>query len=75
MLMLMSAVERTDVCCWDKALPSRGSDAKPRGAAGEGCGGKCVSTAGIGISIHHTASSVNNQPIMEAATAADFWLV
>ena len=35
-----------------------------------------VSTADISISIHHSASafSINNQHIMEAATAADFWL-
>ena len=35
-----------------------------------------VSTADISISIHHSASafSINNQDIMEAATAADFWL-
>ena len=33
-----------------------------------------VSTADISISIHHSASafSINNQHIMEAATAADF---
>ena len=35
-----------------------------------------VSTADISISIHHSASafSINNQHIMEATTAADFWL-
>ena len=35
-----------------------------------------VSTADISISIHHSASplGINNQHIMEAATAADFWL-
>ena len=35
-----------------------------------------VSTADISISIHHSASAfgINNQHIMEAATAADFWL-
>ena len=35
-----------------------------------------VSTADISISIHHSAStfSINNQHIMETATAADFWL-
>ena len=38
---------------------------------------KCpVSKADISISIHHSALafSINNQHIMEAATAADFWL-
>ena len=36
-----------------------------------------VSTADISISIHYSASafSVNNHHIMEAATAADFWLL
>ena len=35
-----------------------------------------VSTADISISIHHSASAfnVNDHHIMEAATAADFWL-
>ena len=35
-----------------------------------------VSTADISISIHHSASafSIDNHQIMEAATAADFWL-
>ena len=35
-----------------------------------------VSTQDISISIHHSASafSINNHHIMEAATAADFWL-
>ena len=35
-----------------------------------------VSSADISISIHHSASafSIHNQHIMEAATAADFWL-
>ena len=67
-------------------LPSSPPRLGPPPAAGEGGGGgKClvstadicpVSTADISISIHHSASafSVNNQHIMEAATAADFWL-
>ena len=35
-----------------------------------------VSTADISISIHHSASafSISNQHVLEAATAADFWL-
>ena len=57
----------------------------PPAAGEDGGGGKrlvstadiCpISTADISISIHHSASafSINNQHIMEAATAADFWL-
>ena len=35
-----------------------------------------VSTADISISIHHSASafSINHHRVLEAATAADFWL-
>ena len=35
-----------------------------------------VSTADISISIHHTASAfnINHHRVLEAATAADFWL-
>ena len=33
-----------------------------------------VSAADISISIHHSAFSINNQHVPEAAIAADFWL-
>ena len=83
--MLMSVVETGQMSALETRhlRPPLPSPAAPRGlappAAGEGGGGgKClVSTADISISIHHSASafSVNNHHIMEAATAADFWLL
>ena len=74
----MSAVET-------RHLPAAPCGLAPPAAGEDGGGGKClvstadicpVSTADISISIHHSASafSINNQHIMEAATAADFWL-
>ena len=86
--MLMSAVETGQMSAVEtKHLPPPPSPAAPRGLAPPpllgrvGLGASVLSqqqtsVLDISISIHPSASafSINNQHIMEAATAADFWL-
>ena len=73
MLMLMTAVETGQMAA---AETGQMSAAETRQMCSIKTGQRPVATADINISIHHSASafSINNQHIMEAATAADFWL-